>query len=377
MEELINQKYRIKSTVLSPLSIGQGEEKDWIEGIDYIREDNVLYHLDLRMMADAGIPMSEISALFASNRIEDIKKLLISKLDDVHDFSMDMPISSANPIKSFYFNPIVGKYTLFGSSLKGAIRSCLFHHFTDEEGAAELKQIQGLDDYVFGKMKDGSDYMRFIRIGDFEFDNTVLVNSKIYNLHCDDGNKWIGGWKHKGGKGSETDTRYKPLGFNTIYECLEPGESSEGFIMISPILFSKIGSSGNFIEKKRRIMKDTPIYQLFSIINASTQEYLEKEIHFFEKYREGERSDEILESLEHLKSLVDSFIKSGSKECIIKMAAGTGFHSITGDWQYGDYSDTGFHSSGKNSGKQKYKSRKIASYNNRLTPMGFLQLSVL
>lgn len=377
MEELINYKNRIKATIISPLSIGQGEEKDWIEGIDYIREDKVLYHLDLQMIADAGIPMSEISALFASNRIDEIKNLLISKLDDIYDFSMDMPIPSVNPIKSFYFNPIIGKYTLFGSSLKGAIRSCLFHFLTNQEDATHLKQIKGLDEFVFGKMKDGSDFMRFIRIGDFEFDNTVLVNSKIYNLHYDEENNWIGGWKHKGGKDSFTDTYYNPKGFNTIYECLKPNESSEGSIMISPLLYGKTSSLGNFIEKKRRIMMSNPINKLFGIINASTQEYLEKEILFFEKYREGERSDEIIESLDHLKTIVSSFVDSDSKECLLKMAAGSGFHSITGDWQYVDYSDTGYHSFGKNLGKQKYKSRRIASYKGRLTPMGFIKLAVI
>lgn len=42
------------------------------------------------------------------------------------------------------------------------------------------------------------------------------------------------------------------------------------------------------------------------------------------------------------------------------MSAGSGFHSITGDWQFSDYTNTEIWKDGRNAGKMKYKSRKIA-----------------
>ena len=56
------------------------------------------------------------------------------------------------------------------------------------------------------------------------------------------------------------------------------------------------------------------------------------------------------------------------------MSAGSGFHSITGDWQFKNYSQTGIWEQGRHAGKKKYKSRKIAEWNGYLSLMGFVKL---
>ncbi len=61
------------------------------------------------------------------------------------------------------------------------------------------------------------------------------------------------------------------------------------------------------------------------------------------------------------------------------MSAGSGFHSITGDWQYTDYaSQPGIWQDNRNAGKKKYKSRKIAIGSSvdkfKFTPMGFIKI---
>jgi hypothetical protein len=64
------------------------------------------------------------------------------------------------------------------------------------------------------------------------------------------------------------------------------------------------------------------------------------------------------------------------QSCILKMAAGSGFHSITGDWQFDDYSIDGVDTSRKISrgtlkNVKSAKSRKIAILNdNEFTLMG-------
>ena len=370
--EAVNQKYSITATAVSPVSIGQGGEKDWVEGIDYIRKDDVLYHLNLKMMAEAGIPMDKLSALFASWRTDAIRDFLERQLEDIHDFALEMPVGSSNPVKTFHFNSVTGYYTLFGSSLKGAIRSALFHALTRSSDKEELTEKRGsLNEYVFGKMKDGTDVMRFIRVGDVDFAETGLVNTKIYNLQRD-GAGWIGGWKHDR---QRTDTHFDPVGFNTVYECLMPGEKSrEGFIMISPLLFEKVTVPMNFRTEKQHLLSGKPIRNLFQWINEATQTYLEKEIRFFEAYPQGEHSDRILSALYRYQASVAAFIRSGNTECLIKMSAGTGFHSITGDWQYRDYTDTGYDFK---TGKKRFKSRKIACFDGHFTPMGFLKLTAL
>ena len=111
---------------------------------------------------------------------------------------------------------------------------------------------------------------------------------------------------------------------------------------------------------------------MFQIINDVTKEYLQKEREFFQKY-DAERSDEVISCIESLLSL----IPADGSSCLIKMSAGVGFHSITGDWQYDNYDKTKLWTEGRNAGKKKYKSRKIAEYNHRLQLMGFVRLRAL
>jgi hypothetical protein len=64
----------------------------------------------------------------------------------------------------------------------------------------------------------------------------------------------------------------------------------------------------------------------------------------------------------------------------MKMSAGVGFHSITGDWLYDDYCDEpGLWPADdrRNAGKKRYKSRKIAEYDNHLQLMGFVILRTI
>ena len=121
-------------------------------------------------------------------------------------------------------------------------------------------------------------------------------------------------------------------------------------------------------EKKNKLMS-SDISHLFSIINSVTKAYLLKEKKFFETYP-VERSDEIVDNIDHLISL----IPDNGSSCLLKMSAGVGFHSITGDWIYPDYDDTDYWQTGKDAGKKKYKSRKISEYNGLLQFMGFVRL---
>ena len=375
--ESINQTIQVKATVVSPVSVGQGSEKEWVEGVDYLWDDGYLYHLNLEMISKAGIPLHQFSALIANKDINGLKRLLLPKLDDVYDFGMEMPISSPNPVKTFYFNPLTEKYILFGSSLKGAIRSNLFHFLSEKEQKTSLLgQREKLNEYIFGKMKDGTDFMRFIRIGDLSFEDTVLINTKIYNLHSD-GGQWKGGWKHQTGL---TDERFNPKGFNTIYECLPAGASAEGFIRLSPLLYDLVPNQPNK-ESKDSIIKGSSDLSaqtvLFNAINICTLQHLKKESAFFKEYPEGEHSEDISSELDRLKKLVSDFINSGSNECMVRLSAGSGFHSVTGDWQFDNHIDTGFYTGGRNNGKKRYKSRRIACYKGHFSPMGFLRLSAL
>lgn len=316
--EGINKKYNIELEILTPLSIGAGVEKDWVRGVDFVVDKGILYKLNLKKMVANGINPNELTSFFATKNENGLKAKLAGKLNAVSDFSMQFPAESENDVKSFVKNQLSGNPLLTGSSLKGAVRSVIFDYL-------DAKSKDGKE--VFGSSITGDEFMRFIKIADAEFSNTELVNTKIFNLQ--NKGEWIGGWKHQQ---AQTTSKFSPIGFNTLYECLIPGQRCFSSIMTSAMMFDKIRTHIK-LDKKRPIL-DNNISFLFGIINNHTKDYLKKEKKFFEKYS-TDKTDEIIESIDKLLEM----IPSDNSYCIIKMSAGSGFHSITGDWQFDDFAN--------------------------------------
>lgn len=357
-----DKRYPIELEVISPLSVGAGNDNEWVKGLDFVQKDNKVYVLDMQKVAAAGVDVELLTQLFLKSDHTGISQLLGNKIDELSRYIFALPAKTDNNIKTFLRTQFFDKPVVAGSSIKGSIRSALFNYLrTNEEKNEE----------VFGTMKDGTDFMRFVRIGDIEMPSTMLVNTKLFNLRKVDG-EWFGGWKHQMNK---TTDNYESVGFNTLYECVAPGKKGLGNISLAANAFSLLEKYGqgkiSYTSKKQSLLSE-PISHLFRIINDVTRGYLEKERAFFEKYS-AERSDEVLDNIEELLSMIPD---DGSC-CLIKMSAGVGFHAITGDWQFEDYDKTKFWTESRNAGKKKYKSRKIAEYNKRLQLMGFVRLRAL
>jgi hypothetical protein len=252
---MINKKYNIEITVLSPLSIGAGAERDWVKGMDFVVKDGKAYLLNLKKMQHEGVNIESLTTHFADKNADAVLKLIAGKLDAVSDRIIDLPASSDNDIKSFIKNELSGKPIIPGSSLKVAVRSVIL-------------------DYLLGN-----------------------------------------------------DATKKAL-------------------------FS--------------------IHELFNIINGHTYDYISKEIDFFNKYNQAEYTQKIINNLTAISNQIPDDDEN-CNFCILKMSAGSGFHSITGDWQYEDYAKTGVW----NNGKQRYKSRKVAIHKDNFSLMGFVKLRVI
>ena len=369
--EGINKKNNLEIEVLTPLSIGAGQEKDWVRGVDFVVDKSRLYKLNLKKMIANGVDINDLTGYFASKNELGLKSKLAGKLDDVSDFTMPFPVETDNDVKAFVKNQLGGNPVLTGSSLKGALRSVLFQYL-------DGKSKDGKE--VFGSSKDGDEFMRFIKISDAEFDKTELVNTKIFNLRGN-GNNWQGGWKFSGNK---TDANFQSAGFNTLYESLMPKQKGYASLMMSLELYDAFEKNNEKnrthikTDKKRPILQND-IQTLVGIINQHTKDYLEKEKAFFEKFH-AERSDEIVDSIDALLNQ----IPSDDSCCILKMSAGSGFHSITGDWQFPDDYFNGnldrkraSKDDLKEAGKVLPKSRKIADWDGNLSLMGFVKLRAL
>lgn len=364
---MANIKYPIELEVITPLAVGNGNEKEWIKGLDFVQKDDKVYILDLHKAVEQGVDMGRLTNLFLKYDEKGILQLLGNNVDKVAKYVFKSPMRTDNRIKAFVRTQFYDKPVVVGSSLKGAIRSALFKY---------LRTTEKRNEDVFGTMKDGTDFMRFIRVGDIEMPSTILVNSKIFNLRGH-GSQWQGGWKHGSTKDgdSHTNGEYSPLGFNTLYECVAPGQKGMGSISLAGNAYDLLERYGHIAishaESKHKLIH-APINELLKVVNNVTRSYLTKEKHFFEQYP-AQRTDEIVS---HIENLINMIPDDGSS-CLLKMSAGVGFHSITGDWQYEDYDETGFWEKDRNAGKKKYKSRKTAEYKGHLQLMGFVKLRSL
>lgn len=362
----MNKKYYINVEALTPICVGAGAESSWKEGIDYVvGHDQKLYHINLRKVKEQGFDMDVISDFLSKKKDRWVlTDFFGEKLYAVSDKSFDLPAKSSNGIVMFIKNQLTGNPVIPGSSLKGAIRSVIYKYLRGGDGDTRKKESD-----FFGKFDAGDDFFRFIQVSDIDFESTRLVNSKIFNLRIDDNKDWKGGWKNASKQTDETICLTK---FNTIYETLVPNQKGFGSIALSLNLYDlykkNVKQSDELSSVKRPIVAND-ISFLFHIINQHTKNYLLKELAFFSKY-EAERTDEVVKNINSLIELIPQ--DDDSSYCIIKMAAGSGFHSMTGDWQYDDYDKTGFLKD-----KKKYKSRKIAIDGDHLSLMGFVEISVL
>lgn len=372
-----NKRFYYKFEVLTPLAVGAGTEKDLLPGVDYIQRGKKVYVIDMNRLFELGINVDDIADAFLQGTEGSISQLVANKLDNVSKRVFDAPVSRATSIKSQIRTQFIDKPLVPGSSIKGAINSALFKYFHSDETVSAM-----VDERVFGSKDDGSVFTRFFHVGDVIMPTTTLVNTKIFNLRKE-GNSWHGGWKYSlrvRGSQKSNGPHYDPEQFNTIYECVTPSTTGYGAIDVAYSAFQRAFKEADiekhaYFQEKKALLKDG-ITGLFHAINEATKHYLEKEKDFFEHYNDGDRVKEIIESIS---SLLNLFPEDDSY-CIMKMAAGVGFHSITGDWLAPNnyYEEPGFRYDEKTGNFiKRYKSRKIAEYDGHLQMMGFVVLRAI
>ena len=247
--------------------------------------------------------------------------------------------------------------------------------------------------------------MRFVKISDAQFHKTNLINSKIFNLKSNNEKEFYSTWKSDN--------------YNTVYEIINPEQKSRPFtILLSEQQFnifnsekfykneenkanrnrdfrkkeeklSNIQNLKSLISSKNNILKND-ITVLFSIINNYTKNYINKEIAFYTKYFNNETPN-IIDNL----TAIRNQIPDDSSACVLRMSAGSGFHSVTGDWRFEthkvDRLYTEYYDKRKGELVQKSrgvvkvgdkfedsaKSRKIAVSGDNYMPMGFIKLQIL
>lgn len=363
----INKRYRLKMETITPLHIGAAREKHLIKGLDYIYDRN-----------RKEILFIDQSQLFR-NHPNVVNMLLNANINEIQNIvfrnqylirrSVPLYNDPGENIRTHIKNGLSGNPIVPGSSIKGALRSILFKYLRQDN--------QTTNEEVFGRLNDGNDFMRFIRVTDAEFEETSYVTAKIYNLRLNNNKEWEGGWKHGL---NNTSKDFNLTHFTTTFEVISSDKTAYFDLMVSPALFdlfykynAQAMNDPKYIEKKKLLHADSPIDLLFNIINNHTREYLNAELVFFEEYRQGENAEDIIAQInDYLLPFLD--IK---KSCLLRMASGSGFHAVTGNWQFpSDHIIT----IQKPIRGQKYKSRRIAVETTNqgdyiFLPMGFVLIS--
>lgn len=383
----INTNYTIYLKVLTPVHIGGAQEKHLQNGLDFLLVKNKTWKINWENVYLTFEP-DEVADAIISKRLD---KLLENDIEDVA-YETDDILSSTGEVKAFIRDGF-GKAYIPGSSIKGAMKNWLYSAYdTNPRGTRNL----------FGNFD--SDLFRFIKSGDcYMTEEVVLYPTKTFNLHKNKG-KWEGGWKHKSQSFNNepaTNSYFKDIGFVTDYECFEVGDLGSFKLIIQNLSNSfKTKLYDDEIkkleQKKSKIIKDfdkkkldlqidvitngknslerfqtnTSIKGLFKEINSRIQKHIEREIVFFQNYTEAEYTQEIIDSFKNLKKDVTNL---NENQCMLRLSSGSGFHGITGDYQFEDHVETGFW----NNGKIKYKSRKIAFSSDQMYPMGFVLLSTI
>lgn len=378
-----NKIYNIELKTITPVHVGGASENHWVANMDYIYKQGNIYILDHSKIA-AKCDNAEI-AVFTENIINrDLSKFLNLlknrkgiELKDIskHVFE-DVTLKPENDIKAFIKTGNGSPY-IPGSSIKGAIRSVLFNRWMNPNKRNDFinGQTNSINESIFGTINNN--VMRFLQVSDVEFTETDLFTTKIFSLtgRQDD---LAGGWKH--GQQNSTSYEFKEKGFTTTYEVIREFEKKTMRMVFNQNSYNS--NRNNNIPNLNKLFTDQPLNTLFKTINLHSIQHLTKEINFFEKFQNDE-TDLIIHELESIKKR----IPSDNSKCILRLACGSGFHSITGDWIYPDHTDTGFYDRGPYYGRMKYKSRKLAfadfeDEDNtdepqlRFFPMGFVELSL-
>jgi CRISPR/Cas system CSM-associated protein Csm5 (group 7 of RAMP superfamily) len=371
----------IKIDVITPVHIGAGAEKKWIKDIDYFFDQGKIKIFDI------------ISLL--KDKDDDYLSKVVEAISERKLFS-DTTLISKNQIKPFIeykynrepdeiFTHIrngLGKIYIPGSSLKGAIRSALLGYlYFKDQNIRKIGRNPKIDDVIFGNFKNS--VMRFIQVTDAEFSNnsTSLFNTKIYSLGKSSNNKFEGQWKHDRENEKGDRKKFSTNGFVNTYECLNIGAISASRIVITENIIKLLDSENKPKNTDEIIIRNNtkPVKEILKMINEQTKNYLEKEIKYFE-YHEGDKSEIIIEELTNL---LNETNKCKDNACILHLGSGSGFHGITGDWQFENHIINGIRNGGRGqiNGRDAAKTRRLIfekqSDDFVFYPMGFVKLSII
>lgn len=332
--------HHLKITALTPVHVGGAQENNPAKDIDYFPLNGETVFLDWDRLFDVASPeeAQRLTNYLANRNIESLHKQLAQFIQrDASIIKAKLPslFYKASAIKA-HIRDGIGRAYLPGSSLKGAFSSVLLNYFCNlaykhenkkhhkffilkDDGKSEpihLPDKEALGDFDTG-------LMRFIRFTDCIIPQIKYYATKIFSLK---GKK--GAWKHQRIGAEE---KFDPASFMTVFECMAPGSSTFTTFALADGLFEFIKSKNGQLHPNASLVKKT-VQEIFAILNDYARTFIRKEIDFFKTFSNAETSL-IIKAYQKLLSE----IPSDNSYAVMRMASGSGFYGITGDWRYANH----------------------------------------
>jgi CRISPR-associated protein Csm5 len=264
------------------------------------------------------------------------------------------------------------KALLPGSSLKGALRTTVWGEtLLDNSKLAKDRNNLGIRDYRGGfrwsdaplqKMFFGSDpnhdIFRLLQVGDAHFDRTEIFHTQIVNRKGQT-------WKIDRGEG-------KGISPEAWVEALPVGATATCEIRFNDMLQKEAAKQKTFNHNAPKLQ----LPALFALVNSFTKRLVGDEIDYWEKEDLPDGFDDFLDEM---KSVLDAVEACGEGECVLRLGWGSGFRSMTGDWQ-GAMNDDDYDDLVNSLRSRKYEGLmfpKTLRFAERGIPMGFLKLTII
>ncbi len=223
---------------------------------------------------------------------------------------------------------------------------------------------------------------RHLRIPDMIFRSTEWWNAKVCGVNRNGVLQW------KNGIRNAYSYKFTPHQFTTGVECLPRDAQAEacwGVELGNPLWDNwwqsfkkkqgeKGGKQGSTDKEENEIrvalfreewqklfagVKNARDFwrKVFTYCNEWMTEYLKREIEFFDKYgkKSAQHIGKMLSKLKSLQQKLENCKQSKGNACLLRIGWGSGFHAMSGDWQYADHIEPLEHT-----GNVKLKTRKVA-----------------
>lgn len=378
----LNDSRQVQLEVLTPLHVGAASEKLLHRGIDFFDLNDKVYIINERLLfkelVSKQVDFSTYANAVSKGKADELAFYLFDQLNidpsTVAHWVYDFSKKPDNQIRPF-IRTGQGLPFIPGSSIKGAIMSAIFsglYHnpligsmtgkdFLKDKTSKSIEANRRdnreriFDEKNYEKELLGNFHNsigRYVRVDDCPIKNEDLDLEIVglYNLYSE-GKNWESDWKD----------------FSITTELAYPSVSSEFRLNLAQPLAEIMKQSRNPVPTYLNKVFGTDSFKtLFKMINEHTKRHLDREIKFFQKYDEANGTAGILDKL---KELLIQANQVGENVCLMRMAWGSGFHAITGDWRFSDHTSTILNPDKNNRGTR-YKSRKVGS-----DVLGFIKLS--